>query len=193
MLGQFVGGVNQAEKGTPGIFMGLGNVSQAYNAQKFNQYQQMLSQKQNALEEQQRREYLAMNNQLARAQGIDPLAGENGGMVTSPDDYRKSNQYIGGVYGHQAEQRYTQGQGFNPQAGAVVDSAFMGNLQKYAKDNADRIETLGRMPGAAKDGYAGAGLVPVPVVSTSPVPQGGGVATRWNHAKYRDWRACHTQ
>jgi lysozyme family protein len=175
MLGQFTAGVNQAEKGTPGILMGLGNVSTAYNAQKYNQYQMALGQKQKALEDQKRFENQEQVNELRRVQGLPPITpytmnGDNTGMMTTPEEYMKQLQYMGGVLGNQTEQRYTQGQGFTPQAGAVVDSAFMAILHKQAKENADNIETAARMPQAAKDGYAGPGNVRVPGVS---VPEGG--------------------
>ena len=171
-VGDFIGAVNQTPEGVPALFTGLGALGNRYNVQQYNQAQ--LKQQQEAMERarqaemQQQLENLNIVNEMRQAQGLAPIGATEGtgGLRTAPEQVKESLAYVGGVLGNQAMQNETMGKGFNPQAGAVVDAAYIQNRLNQQQSNLQKIATLGKVPEALT---AGAGTTSN--VNTAGVPQ----------------------
>lgn len=171
-VGDFMGAVNQTPEGVPALFTGLGALGNRYNVQQYNQAQ--LKQQQEAMERarqaemQQQLENLNIVNEMRQAQGLAPIGATEGtgGLRTAPEQVKESLAYVGGVLGNQAMQNETIGKGFNPQAGAVVDAAYIQNRLNQQQSNLQKIATLGKVPEALT---AGAGTTSN--VNTAGVPQ----------------------
>jgi hypothetical protein len=160
------------ESGTPSLLGGLGGLGSQYNLQQYNQAQ--LKQQQDAMERarqaelQQQAENLMLANEARIAQGlppIDPTQG-TGGMRTSPEDVRSNLTYVGSALGNQAMVNETLGNGFNPQAGALLSESYITDRNRQINKNLTNMATLGKTSEALTAGAQAGGNV-----NTAGVPQ----------------------
>jgi soluble lytic murein transglycosylase-like protein len=177
-LGDFVGGVSQGGRGTPGGLIALGNMSNRYNTQQFNAHQQQLEQEAQAREQQARMENAQMAQMMAQAQGYTlPEGFGEGGLNMDPAQVQARLGYVGDVLGNQAFQGLARGEGLAPKPGANLNEQMLQAFFNRQATNADNIATN---PMAAKAAAAGIGAAGTVVgggnLPTVAVAGGGGAA-----------------